>query len=175
MAKLAADYHVNRFQGIGTMRHALWPPSQSFQSVPDRAGPTNEEGKAEAVEGGGRNTPQIIKFRRLQNIKATCRRSSTIVYAAIACFNASITGSNLAIFAIGLAGREWPCIHDTLAQLLPDPMSIAGPTVAGSIAIVNVNDAEQISQFLARLEGELKMLKRHLGEEDRAVLRDIYW
>ena len=148
----------------------------------DRAAQPNIEDNAEAVEGGGRNNPQIIRYRRLQNITRTGKKPSTILDAAIACFNASITGSKYAIVIIALAGREWPFIHDTLAQLLPDPMIIAGPTLTGSIAIVNVNDAEQVSQFLARLEGDLKLLRHHqhvpqdfaahLGEEDRAVLRD---
>ncbi len=181
-AKLTADYHVNRLRGTGAMHHALWPPPQLVQSVPDRAAQPKNEGKAEAAEGGGRNNPQIIRYRRLPNIKRTGRKPSTILYAAIACFNASITGSKHAIFVIALAGREWPFIHDTLAQLLPDPMTIAGPTITASIATVNIDDAEHISQFLARLEGDLKLLRRHqhipqdfaaqLGEEDRAVLRD---
>ena len=181
-AKLTTDYHVNRLKGIGAMHHALWPPPQLVQSVLDRAAQPNNEGEAEAVEGGGRNNPQIIRYRRLPNIIRTSRKTSTILYAAIACFNASITGSKHAVFIIALAGREWPFIHDTLAQLLPDPMDIAGPTWTGSTAIVNVNDAELISQFLARLEGDLNLLRRHqhvpqdfaarLGEEDRAVMRD---
>lgn len=181
-AKLTADYRVKRLKGIGAMHNAFWPPPQLVQSVPDRVAQPNNEGKAEAVEGGGRNNPQIIRYRRLPNIKRTGRKPSTILYAAITCFNASITGSKHAIFIIALAGREWPFIHDTLAQLLPDPMMIAGPTITSSIATVNINDAEQISPFLARLEGDLKLLRRHqhvpqdyaarLGEEDQAVLRD---
>ena len=181
-ARVTVDYHVNRLKGTGAMHHALWPPPRLVQSVPDRAAQPNNEGKAEAVEGGGRNNPEIIRYRRLPNIMRTSRKSSTILYAAIACFSASITGSEHAIFVIALAGREWPFVHDTLAQLLPDPTIIAGPTLTGSIALVNVNDAEPISQFLARLEGDLNLLQRHqhvpqgyaarLGEEDRAVLRD---
>lgn len=180
-AKLAADYHVNRLKGIGAMHRALWPPPQSVQSVPNRAAQPNDEGKAEAIEGGGRNNSQIIRHRSLQNIIRTGRKASTIIYAAIACFNASITGSKHAIFAMALAGREWPFIHDTLARFLPDPMMIAGPTLTGTIAIVDMDDAERISQFLARLEADLKLLSRRqhvpqdfaarLGEEDRAVLR----
>ena len=61
-------------------------------------------------------------------------------------------------------------------------MSIAGPTVSSTVVVVDVNDEEPISQFLARLEGEVRLLRRHqhvpldfaahLGEEDRAVFRD---
>lgn len=61
-------------------------------------------------------------------------------------------------------------------------MSVAGPTLSSTVVVVDVNDAEQVSQFLARLEVELRLLRRyqhlpldlsaHLGEEDRAVFRD---
>lgn len=160
VAKLAIDHHVDRLRGIGAMRQALWPPPQSFQSVPDRAAVPNQEGKAEVVAGGGCNNPEIIRYRRFPNIGGIGRRPSTIVYAAIASFNASITGSKLAILAMMMVGREWAFIDDTLAQLLPDPMGIAGPTLTASIAIVKVSDAEQVSQFLARVQEELKLLRR---------------
>ena len=61
-AKLASDYHVNRFQGIGSMRHALWPRPEMFDRAPARDGVPNKEGKLEAVEGERYNNPQIIRY-----------------------------------------------------------------------------------------------------------------
>ena len=54
-------------------------------------------------------------------------------------------------------------------------MSIAGPTLASASIGVDMDDAEQISHFLARIEGELRLLGHyqhvpldflaHLGED----------
>ena len=183
-ARMATDYRVQRLRGIGSLRHALWPPSRSFDNVPVRAGVPNEKGIIEAVEGGGRNNAEIVRFKHCPNFASMKWRASTLTNAAIAIFNASVTGSEHAIFATVLAGREWPFIADSLAQLLPSPMSIAGPTLTSTVIVVDVNKAERISQFLARLEAEVRLLKRyqhvpldlpsHLGEEDRAVWRDAH-
>ena len=183
-ARMAADYHAQRLRGIGSLRHALWPPSRLFDSVPVRAGVPNEKGIIEAVEGGGKNNPEIVRFRRCPNFVSMTWRVSTLTNAAIAIFNASITGSERAVFTTALAGREWPFVADSLAQLLPGPMSIAGPTLASAVIVVDVKKAERISRFLARLEAELRLLGRyqhvpldfpaHLEEEDRAVWRDAH-
>ena len=164
------------------MHHAIWPPSQLFHNVSARAGVPNNERRMEAVEGGGDNVPRIIRCRRYPNLAAIGRKPSTLTIAAIASLNAFLTGGSRAIFAILLGGREWPFTSDSVARLLPSPMSIAGPTVLSTVVVVDVNDTEQVSQFLARLELELRLLRRyqhvpldlaaHLGEEDRAVFRD---
>ena len=184
VAKLAIDYHVRRLRGIGSMRHAIWPPSQLFHNVSARAGVPNNEGRIEAVEGGGYNNAQIIRYRRCPNLAAIGRKPSTLTIAAIASLNAFLTGGSQAIFAILLAGREWPFTNDSVARLLPNSMSVAGPTLSSTVVVVDVNDAEQVSQFLARLEVELRLSGRyqhlpmdfsaHLGEEDRAVFRDAH-
>ena len=183
-AQMATDYRVQRLRGIGSLRHALWPPSRLFDNVPVRAGVPNEKGIIEAVEEGGKNNPEIVRFKRCPNFASMTWRASTLTVAAIAIFNASVTGSERAIFATALAGREWPFIADSLAQLLPSPTSIAGPTFASTVTVVDVNKAERISQFLVRLDAEIRLLKRyqhvpldfssHLGEEDRAVWRDAH-
>lgn len=180
-AKLAIDYHVRRLRGIGSMHHAIWPPSQLFQDVSARAGVPNNEGRMEAVEGGGDNNPEMIRWRRCPDLTAI-HKPSTLIIAAIASLNAFLSRSSRAIFAMLLAGREWPFTNDSVARLIPNPMSVAGPTVASTVVVVDVNDAEQVSQFLARVEAEIRLLKRHqhvpldfaahLGEEDRAVYRN---
>ena len=181
-AKLATDYHVRRLRGIGSMRHGIWPPSKLFQNISARAGVVSGEGTMDAVEGGGDDKHQVIRCRRYPNLAAVGRKPSTLLIAAIASLNAYLTGGSRAIFAVLLAGREWPFTNDSVARLLPSPMSVAGPTVSSTVVVVDVNDAEQVSQFLARLEKDVRLLKRyqhvpldfaaHLEEEDRAVYRD---
>ena len=178
-ARLAIEYHVRRLRGIGSMQQAIWLPPQLFHNVSTRAGVPNNEGKMEAIEGGGENNMQIIRYRRCHNIAAIGRKPSTLTMAAIASLNTFLTGSSRAIFGLLLAGREWPFMNNSVARLLPSPYSVAGPTVSSTLIVVDVNDAEQVSPFLARLEEELRILRRHqhvpldfaahLGEEDRAV------
>ena len=160
-AKMATDYHVERLRGIGTMHRALWPPTDLFQSVRIRPGVPNETGKIEAIEGGGYSNAQVVRYRRCPNLVAISKRPSTIVNAAIAIFNTSITSSKHAIFGTLLAGREWPFINESLARLLPNPMSIAGPTLTGAVIVVRVDDTEPISTLLGRLEAEQRLLRRH--------------
>lgn len=183
-AKLATDYHVKRLRGIGSMRYALWPPSQPVPNVPARAMMPNNKGNNEAVEGGGYHNAQIVRDRKYPNLAAIGRKPSTLTIAAIATFSAFVTEGKHAVFAILLGGRQWPFTTNSLARLLPDPMTIAGPTIASTVMIVNIDDAEQISQFLNRLEVEVRLLKRYqhvpwdfyaaLGEEDRAMFRDAH-
>lgn len=140
------------------------------------------KGKVEAIEGGGYKNAEILRYRRCPNLAAISRKPSTLTTAAIASFNTSVTGSKHAIFGMLMAGREWPFINDSLAQLLPDPMTVAGPTLTTTVVAVNVDDTEKISQFLGRLEAELRLLRRyqhvpldfpaHLEDEDRAVWHD---
>lgn len=126
MAKLATDYHTDRLQVIETMRETLWPPPQMFQSVPGRAAVPNREVKAEATAGGGRNSSEIIRYRCFPDVKGIAIKTSTILYSAVASFHTSVTASKLAISALMMAGREWPFFNNTVAQLLPSPLSIAG-------------------------------------------------
>ena len=179
--KMATDYHVQRLRGIGSLRHAIWPPQQ-FHTVPARTAVPNKRGVIENVEGAGYVNGQIIRNRRYPNLAASSRKPAIIVNAAIAIFNASVTGSKHAVFGILLAGREWPFTNDSMAQLLPNPMSIAGPTLTATVMIVDIDDTEQVSHFLARREAELGLLRRYqhvpldfatqLEPEDRAVWED---
>ena len=178
-AKIATDYHVKRLRGIGSMRRALWPPSYLINSVPTRAGVPNKKDVVETVEGGDYRNAQVTRYRHCPNLAATSEKRSTLINAAIAIFNTSITGSEHAIFMTLLAGREWPFINTSMAQLLPDPKTIAGPTLTATVVVVGVDDAEPVSHFLGRLEVEQRLLRHHqhvpldfpahLEEADRQV------
>ena len=181
-ARMATEYHVQRLRGIGSLHHALWPPPKSFDGLPVRAGVPNEKGMVDVTEGGGQNDAKIVRSRRSPSFVATKSRTSTLTIAAVAIFNACVTGSEHAMFSTILRGREWPFLADSLAQLLPDPTSIAGPTLVSTLLLLKVNKGERVSHFLARLEAELRLLSRHqhvphnfpaqLDEADRAVWRD---
>ena len=161
-AELATDHHAKRLRGIGSMQDALWPPTHLSNGIPSRTGVPNEYGKTEAIEGGGCSNPDILRYRRCPKLAtATSRKASTLVSAAIAIFNTSMTGSKHAIFGFVLAGREWPFMSDSLARLMPDPKSIAGPTMTTAVAVMTVDDTEQISHFLRHVETEIDLMKRH--------------
>ena len=178
-AKLATDDHVERLRGIGSMRDALWPPAHLFFSAPTRTAVPNEDGRIEAIEGGGYGNAQLIRHRHCSNLTTSSKKPSTLIIAAIAIFNTSMTGSKHSIFGVLLAGREWPFINDSMIQLLPDPMEIAGPTLTSAVALLTVDDTQQISQFLDHAEMELRLMRRHqhlpldfaahLSEADREV------
>ena len=178
-AKLVIEYRVKRLRGIGSMHHAIWPSPHLFDNVPSRAGVPNDNGRFEAIEGGGYNNSQIIRYRACPNLVKNGTSPSTLVNAAIASFNISVNGSKEAIFCALLAGRQWPFINHSLARLLPDPLTIAGPTLTSTVVVVNVDNEEKISQFLDRLEVELRLLRRyqhvppdfaaHLEDEDQLM------
>ena len=178
-AQLVTNHHAKRLRGIRSMQDALWPPAHRLDSIHTRAGVPNQNGKTEAIEGGGYSNAQILRYRRCPKLATTGRKASTLVSAAIAIFNTSMTGSKHVVFGLLLAGREWPLMSDSLARLMPDPMSIAGPTSTTTVALMTVDDAEQISHFLGHVETELGFMKRHqhvpldfaahLDEADREV------
>lgn len=59
-AKLAIDYHVRRLRGIGSMRHAIWPPSQLFHKVSARAGYQIMKAELRLSREGGTTTRKSL-------------------------------------------------------------------------------------------------------------------
>ena len=160
-AKMSTEYHLQRLRGMGSLHDALWPPSHLYHNLPTRAGVPDEMGRVEAIEGAAYSGAEVIGYRRCRNLAKTAMKPSALLTAAMAIFNTSYTGSRHAILGFALAGREWPFMNDSLAQLLPSPMTIAGPTVTATVVVVKVDETESVSRYLERVETDLRLLRRH--------------
>lgn len=180
VAQIAANFHAQRLRGIGSMGKALWPPSHLLDRAPTEIGALDGDDVVNKAQGGRYTKAEVTRCKHCPHLTKEFK-TSVLFTGAITIFNTLMTGANHAIFSTLIAGREWPFVHDSMAQLLPDPMKIAGPTLSTDVVTVTVDDTENISHFLARLKEEQLLLNRHqhkpfdlatrLSDADQAVLR----
>lgn len=123
----------------------------------------------------------------LQKLRTTFAiEPSTVAKAAVAIFNAHMTGGTQAIFNSIEAGRSWPNIPASIGDALPNPLSISGPTFEQFINLIdmNVSTCETRLQLLQRLQHDQEQLKlrvhapllevkRRLPASDHALLDDV--
>ena len=105
--------------------------------------------------------------------------ASVLVRTAIALFNTLQTGQSHAIFAMLLAGRAWLFLSLKIANALPNPLSVAGPTLSSVTSVLNIDPEETIDGLLRRVAQQQKQLNKYqhfpksmqvqLNEGDREV------
>ena len=170
----AIDFHLHRLRNLGSMSEALWPPTSRILSR--RLDKDNNA----SINGISREFRDIPVFNRSQSSPSTS--PSIIVKAAVAIFNTRKTGSNFAIQSVLLAARRWPFLEKGLADLLPSPFDIAGPTMTHAVDVIKVDGQETVNQMLSRLHHEQRLLSHFahvppefiasLSDESRAVYTD---
>lgn len=176
----AMDFHLHRLQNLGSMSEALWPPTNRILSR------RQDKNANASINGTSREFRNIPVFNRSQSFPSI--PPCIIVKAAIAIFNTRKTGSNFAILSMLLAARRWPFLEKGLADLLPSPLDIAGPTMTHAVDVVKIDGQETVGQMLSRLHHEQRLLSQFahvppdfissLSDESRAVyteaLRQFY-
>ena len=173
-AKRAIDFHLHRLQNLGSMSEALWPSTIKILSR------RQDKNANSSINGISREFRNIPIFNRSQSYLSI--PPSIIVKAAIAIFNTRKTGSNFAILSILLAARRWPFLEKGLADLLPSPLNIAGPTMTHAVDVIKIDPQETLGQLLSKMHQEQRLLSEFahvppdfitsLSDESRAVYAD---
>ena len=195
-SQISLKYHVSRLRGIGKLRDALWPTSCSSQ-VLESEGTSHEHDESSPQMSCDRilfegSTSQGVKgFTRRAKVTPMGKLQSehkvshaVIIKAAVALLNIQQTGQSHALFANTQLCRSWPFLEQQIADFLPDPMDIPGPTIEYVFNKIAINQEEPVLGLLQRMQSEQDGLTEHartpilalqelLGNEDGKMLVEI--
>ena len=193
----AVRYSVNRLKGIRRYQKALWPAQKGPEWLTgDDSGWTyrnGQPGKPEDRRAFDREDkrPEGVAIYRKDRLAclSTLREdhsieASTVIKAAVTIFNTEVTGQGQAIFCNLDNARKWPFLEDWIANQLPNPLDIAGPTMEHTINIIPVDPEETTVAFLSRIQDDQKeqsthtpapfsAIINHLDKEDGLMVHDI--
>ena len=174
-AMKSVRFEVKRLKGLSKHSQSLWPIAKSpgwlgggddrgWTAYDGRVGRPEERLSFDTEEG----RPRGIAIRREEKIPSLvtlkAERSvemSTVVKAAIALFNVEATGQRHAIFANLDAARTWPFLEPWIAERLPNPMNIAGPTIACTINCIPIDGSTVVSDLLQQMQEDQVKLSEH--------------
>ena len=174
-AQLGVAYHVNKLKGLDAHKSALWPQQRcpgwfigndsGWQPSALENGFGGSERK-QLDEGGWRvGYEGINQFRPLHDLAqlwSAHKISVPVVFkAACVLLNSHMTGKSTVLFANSQAGRQWPFLQDSVSRYLPNPFTIAGPTLASAINNITINANESVGDLLSRLEHEQQALTKY--------------
>ena len=182
----AVRYSVNRLKGIKKYEKALWPTQNGPEWLTgDDSGWTyrnGQPGKPEDRRAFDReeNRPEGVAVYRKDKLAclSTLRDTysidaSTVIKAAVTIFNTEVTGETRAIFCNLDNARKWPFLESWIADQLPDPLNIAGPTMEHTINIVPVDPEETTVTFLSRIQDDQKEQSTHTTAPFLAIMSDL--
>ena len=195
-SQISLKYHVSRLRGIGKLRDALWPTSYSPHVLEgegtshghDDSSPHKScdrilfEGSMSQGLKGFTRRAKLTSMGKLQSEHKVSH--AVIIKAAVALLNIQQTGRTYALFANTQFCRSWPFLEQPIADFLPDPMDIPGPTIEYVSNKVAVHQEELVLEFLQRMQSEQDGLTEHartpilalreqLGDEDGNMLIEI--
>ena len=193
----AVRYSVNRLKGIKKYTKALWPTQKGPEwFTGDDSGWTyrnGQPGKPEDRRAFDRedSRPEGVaiyrkdKWAHLDTLRETHSiEASNVIKAAVTIFNTEVTGQAQAIFCNLDHARKWPFLESWIADQLPNPLDIAGPTMEHTINILPVDPEETTVAFLIRIQDDQKeqstyttapfsAIMKHLDEEEGLLVHDI--
>ena len=175
-AKQARDYHRQQFEQTRIAPKALWPAgdgliakalaalSTSTSTSPEKpVVPNSDPSLGDRWHGAGileqtLHCPNMTKTRFSQDLSP-----AIIAKMAISLFNSCMTGQPHAILTMLMAGRQWPFMSSSIADHLPSPYDIAGPTLASVVDVIRVDPEaqEEVGQLYTRMEAEQKQFSRY--------------
>ena len=183
-AQQSTAFHLRLLNGVGGLRQALWPPGDTRSSLAgsatsDRSTVQSGTSQIPISTQEGRLThhlrvPEIPNLTSHHAISA-----SVLVRTAIALFNTLQTGQSHAVFAMLMAGRAWPFLSPEIANALPNPLNVPGPTLSSVTSVLKIDPGETVESLLRRVAQQHKQLSKHqhfhksmpaqLNEGDREV------
>ncbi|KAI4093479.1 MAG: hypothetical protein LQ344_002892 [Seirophora lacunosa] len=175
-AQTSVAFHVNRLRGIGSLREVIWPPQRCIgafigddtgyrippalrdpllldrSQIDDDAGYTGLTGIRKTVDLGD----DLVKLRAEHGI-------TTPVLFKLVCaiLNSRLSGSPDVFFAQSQSGRQWPFVDESIARYLPNPITIAGSTLALIMNRIHVDADASVGTLLTHLEEEQRLLSKH--------------
>ncbi|KAL8824128.1 MAG: hypothetical protein Q9191_005282, partial [Dirinaria sp. TL-2023a] len=173
LSQSSAAYHASRLRGLSQLKACCWPPRRAPGSfIGDDADWTYQDGSVGRAEDrkalnanrslGIRGASASINLPDIRALKTQHGISAAMVLkSACVLFNLAITGQETALFSAYQAARQWPFVEDFLAQRLPDPLFIAGPTWAAVINLITPNPRSTILELLQTIEDDQSLLTQH--------------
>lgn len=165
-AQHSSAFHLRLLNGLSGLRQALWPPHGTPFSLPN-----STTSNQPAVDSKTLQTPISIRkaflthYLRVPAIPTIASHhgvsAPVLVRTAIALFNTLQTGQSHAIFAMLMAGRAWPFQSPEIANALPNPLNIAGPTFSAVTSVLKIDPEETIEGLLRRVGEQQKQLNKH--------------
>lgn len=195
-SQISLRHHISRLKGIGKLRKALWPIQYNSQ-VLDGEGSSHKHDESSPqkssdlilLEGGTsqglKGFTRRAKLHTMHKLQSQHKVSHAVVIkAAVALLNIKQTGSSHVLFANTQLCRSWPFLEKQIADFLPEPMDIPGPTIEYVFNKIEIRPAETVLTFLQRMQSEQDGLTEHartpilalreqLGEEDGNMLIEI--
>ena len=192
-----ARYCASKLKGVKEHTNALWPVKKGPEwLIGDDAGWTHRSGlpgelnERRAFDREDNRPEGVAIYRKdtclhLDELKSKHNvDASTILKAATSVFNARTTGQEHAVFCNLDNSRSWPFLEKWIADQLPNPLDIAGPTMGCTINILPVSSEETVLAFLARIQEDQKEQSTHanapfseimnqLGEQEGQIIYDI--
>ena len=171
------EYCIARLKGISNHSKAFWPTKIG-----------NTESLKSPGSGVNKNLPAVFRKEGFPNLQELKKQHSieagTVVKAAVALFNVETTGHTHAVFSNLEAGRRWPFVEGWIADRLPNPLNIAGPTMGSSLNLIPIEPDQGTLAFLTQIQqDQIEKSKRaaapfwtlmeRLGEEEGEILPDL--
>ena len=173
-ARRAQEYHRQHFQRDSISSNALWPPGDDllswYTAAAGGAASTSfkrslDDPGFETVNSMANVAGMVERIRYCPNMATAYSTrgisASMAVNMAVCLFNYRKTGHVHAILTMFLAGRTWPFMSPDLAAYLPNPTTIAGPTVVTMVNVTRIDPEEQVGQLFARMKEEQQDFNRH--------------
>ncbi|KAL9614060.1 MAG: hypothetical protein Q9167_001414 [Letrouitia subvulpina] len=185
-------YSARRLEGVSNYSKAFWPPQRSAEWLIgyDRgwSSRNGEPGRPETRISLDPEEDRLWRYGSFPHFTELKRRhaieASTVVKAAVALFNAEATGQPHAVFGNLDNARKWPFLETWVADRLPNPLSIAGPTMESTLNVLPVDAERETLAFLTYLQEDQIEQSRHvnapfwavmerLGEEEGKIAYDL--
>ena len=171
-AKQARDFQRRQFEPNEIDGKALWPAGDGLvakfvatSTTPQRPfAPNNDPDLGDCPQSGNRAgvleqilyCPNLLKPRCSQNL-----RPAIVSKMAISIFNTQMTGQPHAVLLMLMAGRVWPFMSSNIAEHLPNPYDIAGPTLTAEVDVMRIDRGEEVGQLYRRMEEQQKQSSRY--------------
>ena len=165
-SQISLKHHVSHLKGISGLRDALWPARYSSPVLEgEKASPQiscdrilSQGATSQGVRGFTRRA-KLIPIGKLQSEHKVSH--AVVIKAAVALLNTQQTGQSHALLANTQLCRSWPFLEKQIADYLPDPMDIPGPTIEYVFNKIEIRPEEPVLALLQRLQSEQDGLTEH--------------
>jgi hypothetical protein len=173
--QISKNYQLEKFLQLDNIEPCLWPPAKGpgfmighdegwkhWDGTPGAQDQRISREPALGPEERGEPVHLTFEVPSLQTLKSThAIEPFTLVKAAIALFNISESKQSRAVFSSTEAGRKWPFMEPWVASHLPNPMSVAGPTLGWTFDFIPVDHSDTAGELLQRIAASQKLDSEH--------------
>jgi hypothetical protein len=185
--QISKNYQLEKFHQLGNIEPCLWPPAKGpgfmighddgWKHWDGTSGKPEQRVSREPTVGPEeRGEPVHLTFEvpGLQALRsAHAIEPFTLIKAAVALLNVSQTKQSRAVFSSTEAGRKWPFMEPWIASQLPNPMSVAGPTLGWTFDFIPVNSSDTAGELLQRIAANQKIDSEHCHAPWDSVISDL--